>query len=188
MRAVVLVVIALAVLGAGCSGGSDAAPSTGGGGSEGLGAPVAPPTCPDLTTDGAGSIRVFRAEPAGECVDPGTLVAYRCIGSRPALPVIRSAGRRYLGGPYAVRVGALPPSARRAGVDGGLAVYTSARQPDMLWTKRGRRADRWLLLPEDGGRRAGFIGDSVMLGAKRDIESTLQPPWQVSVDAKVSRP
>ena len=58
----------------------------------------------------------------------------------------------------------------------------------MLWTTRGHRVDRWLLLPEDGGTRAGFIGDSVMLGAKRDIISTLQPPWQVSVDAKVSRP
>ena len=58
----------------------------------------------------------------------------------------------------------------------------------MLWTKRGHRVDRWLLLPEDGGTRAGFIGDSVMLGASSDIESTLHPPWQVSLDAKVSRP
>jgi hypothetical protein len=190
MRAVVLVIIALALLGAGCSGGSDAATSNGGGRSEQLGAPVAPPTCPDLTADGAGGIRVFRAEPAGECVDPGTLVAYRCTeaASGPAVPVIRADGRRYLGGPYAVRIGALPASAQRAGVDGVLAVYTSARQPGMLWTKRGHRVDRWLLLPDGGGKRAGFIGDSVMLGARSDIESTLRPPWQVSVDAKVSRP
>ena len=190
MRAVVLVIIALALLGAGCNGGSDAATSIGAPGSEQLGAPAPPPICPDLTADGAEGVRVFRVEPAGECVDPGSLVAYRCTAAAaaPGVPVIAAGGRRYLGGPYAVRVGALPASVQRAGVDGALAVYTSSKQPGMLWTKRGHRVDRWLLMPEDGGVQAGFIGDSVMLGAKSDIESTLQPPWKVSVDAKVSRP
>jgi hypothetical protein len=190
MRAIVLVLIAIALLGAGCNGGSDTATSNGAPGSEHLGTPVAPPTCPDLSAAGASGILVFRVEPAGECVDPGELVAYRCTAtaSAPAVPVIAASGRRYLGGPYALRVGTLPASAERAGVDGVLSVYTSPKQPGMLWTNRGHRVDRWLLLPEDGGTRAGFIGDSVMLGAKRDLISTLQPPWQVSVDAKVSRP
>ena len=190
MRAVALLIIPLALLGAGCNGGSDAATSTGAPGSERLGTPAPPPTCPDLTAAGAEAIRVFRVEPAGECVDPGALVAYRCAlaGAQPAIPVIAASGRRYLGGPYAVRVGALPASAERAGVDGVLSVYASPKQPGMLWTKRGHRVDRWLLLPDDGGTRAGFIGDSVMLGARSEIESTLHPPWQVSVDAKVSRP
>lgn len=182
----VLVAILLA---AGCSGGSGGG-SSGAAGSERLGTPTPPPTCPDLTATGADVVRVFRVEPAGECVDPGDLVAYRCTatGEAPAVPVIAAGDRTYLGGPYAVRVGALPATAQRAGVSGPLAVYTSSQGPGLLWTKRGHRNDRWLLLPSKGGQRAGFIGDSVMLGAKSDIESTLQPPWQVSVDAKVSRP
>src|SRR5689334_1883307 len=114
MRAIVLVVIALTVLGAGCSGGSEAATSTGGDGSEQVDATstAPPPTCPDLTATGAAAIRVFRVEPAGECVDPGELVAYRCSAAGPGavVPVIHASGRHYLGGPYAVRVGALPAS------------------------------------------------------------------------------
>jgi hypothetical protein len=187
MRGIVVMLTILLV--AGCSGGSGHGTS-GSPGSESLGAPAPPPTCPDLTADGADQIRVFRVEPAGACVDPGRLVAYRCAahGHAPAVPVIAAAGGTYLGGPYAIRVEALPASARQDGVAGALGVYTSPKQPGMLWTKRGHRTDRWLELPSKGGAQAGFIGDSVMLGAKAAIESTLEPPWKVSVDARVSRP
>ena len=122
MRVIVLVLIALALLGAGCDGGSGTATSTGAPGSERLGTPVAPPTCTDLSAAGASGIRVFRVAAGRRVRRPGALVAYRCTAtvSAPAVPVIAASSPRYLGGPYAVRVGVLPASAKRAGVDGVL--------------------------------------------------------------------
>ncbi len=130
---------------------------------------------------------VFRA--GGSCVPPGELIAYTCAAAGPAaVPVVRVGERRFLGGPYAVRVPALPPVARELGASGSLAIYDAAADPSLVWMRRGARIDRLLALPATAGPRASFIGDSIMLGAKPEIQAALRPAWQVDVNAQVSRP
>jgi hypothetical protein len=126
----------------------------------------------------------------GSCVDPSSLVLYRCDPSQEMVAVasIGDADRRFLGGRYAVPVAALPVDARPVGVT-GVGRVSSTPGDRALYVEAGGRIERWLALPSPGAvvaPTAFMVGDSILDGGQDAIVAGL-PDWDVTIDALVGR-
>ena len=128
----------------------------------------------------------------GSCVPPSNLVIYRCDPSLdPPVAVVDVAGvrRRFLGGPYAVPVAAIPTDALSVGIAeiGRIWITRDSRR---LYVEAGGRIERWLSLPADGAvsnpPTAFMLGDSILDGGQDDIVARLSD-WNVTVDAVIGR-
>jgi len=143
--------------------------------------------------DPASTIRVETLRAAdGSCVSPSNLVVYRCDPSLdPPVAVADVAGvrRRFLGGPYAVSVAALPTDALSIGIAEIGRIWTT-RDSRRLYVEAGGRIERWLSLPADGTLSnpptAFMLGDSILDGGRAAIVASL-PDWTVTVDAVIGR-
>jgi hypothetical protein len=126
----------------------------------------------------------------GACVTPSTLVLYRCDPSQEMVAVadIAGAGRRFLGGAYAVHVDALPADAHQVGVTGAGRISTTPGDR-ALYVESGGRIERWLALPNSGAvssPTAFMVGDSILDGGQDDVVAGL-PEWDVTIDALIGR-
>ena len=143
--------------------------------------------------DPASTIRVETLRAAdGNCVSPSNLVVYRCDPSLdPPVAVADVAGvrRRFLGGPYAVSVAAVPTDALPIGIAEIGRIWTT-RDSHRLYVEAEGRIERWLSLPADGALSspptAFLLGDSILDGGQADIIARLQD-WNVTVDAVIGR-
>jgi hypothetical protein len=150
----------------------------------------------------------------GACIPRSTLMSVRC----PQQVLVRGEGTsqpvRYVGGPFAVPLAALPLNAQMLGRDAEIRVYGDPHDPRWLFVKRGATIERWLALP---GRQVPaptvtasigpswtyapispasyapgaapsvfFIGDSIAHGATYALQAAL-PGWITGFDAVVGR-
>src|SRR5207237_8449105 len=105
------------------------------------------PRCPGWTM----AVETRRAAD-GSCVPPWSLVVYRCDPSLdPPVAAVDVAGarRRFLGGPYAVPVAAIPTDALSVGIAEIGRIWIS-RDDRRLYVEAGGRIERWLSLPAVG--------------------------------------
>ena len=128
----------------------------------------------------------------GSCVPPSNLVVYRCDPSLdPPVAAVDVAGarRRFLGGPYAVPVAAIPTDALSVGIAEIGRIWIT-RDNRRLYVEAGGRIERWLSLPADGALSnpptAFMLGDSILDGGQNDIVARLSD-WTVTVDAVIGR-
>jgi lysophospholipase L1-like esterase len=113
------------------------------------------------------------------------VTSFRCPGAS-AIPAVAAVGATYLGGRFAAPVRRLPPGAvRMAGTAGTTVVFQAGKE---LLVRSGSRVTRWLPLgpPADRRPRVLILGDSIILGARDQLERSLAG-WQVRFDAQVSR-
>jgi len=162
-----------------------------------------------------GGVAVVLFSSAGECRPGDVMVLYRCTPT--ATPVLRlssgNAAVEYLGGPFAVPVGALPANVRFVGTGDGVEVLvadpvpssetgtTSASlapitPPDaaaepLVYVRRDGVTERWLRLPAPTGVHdppvAWLIGDSILDAGRKEVETALDD-WSLTLDAEVGRP
>ena len=143
--------------------------------------------------DPASTIRVETLRGAdGSCVPPSNLLVYRCDPSLDppvALTDVAGVRRRFLGGPYAVSVPAVPSDALSVGIAEIGRIWTT-RDNHRLFVEAGGRVERWLSLPPDGALSnpptAFMIGDSILDGGQNDIVAHMSD-WNVTVDAVIGR-
>jgi hypothetical protein len=98
--------------------------------------------------------------------------------------------RRYLGGPFATKVGQLPEAGQVLGVGDGTQAVVIPDQ-EGLYTVHGSQVMRWLSLPgagsvEPGGPEAFMIGDSLLLGGQFAITEAM-PDWTLTYDGENGR-
>ncbi|HYG71473.1 MAG TPA: hypothetical protein VEC15_04200, partial [Actinomycetota bacterium] len=130
---------------------------------------------------------LFRADPAG-CTDVAA-VLYECA---PRLdPVLSFPGpdrRVFVGGRFAARVGAVPPTAAYVGEVDGFAVHREPGGAGRVFVEDASGVTRWLPLPEAAGSGASayLLGDSIALGAADTIVDAL-PGWSTTIDAVIGR-
>ena len=152
---------------------------------------------PDVDTGGCptayalpppGSLILFRHD---GCVAPSVLFGFRCVADEP--PVIERTTEgirdRFIGGRFAVPVGALPPDAIPLGEGANLQVFGVPADPSLLYVGEGEGVTRWLRLPRRmiaDAPTAVVIGDSIADGAGPSITEAL-PGWTVGMDAVVGR-
>lgn len=153
----------------------------------------------------------------GTCRASDEIVSYRCPGVD--VPVLRLAGEgravSFLGGPFAVRVEAVPANVRfvGSGTDGSDVLVAdpgstsppspsptgspgqtpAAPVPDepLVYVRRDGVTERWLRLERRGGVAdppvLWLIGDSIMDGGSEELATSLAD-WAPTIDAEVGRP
>jgi lysophospholipase L1-like esterase len=114
------------------------------------------------------------------------MAEYRC--SSDAAPVLVIAGRRYLGGMFAVPVRRLPPEARLLGRARSETVLARPGEPATIYLRREGALERWLAVAPEGvgSPTVLLVGDSIMVGSHRAVARAL-PGWTPRVIAKVGR-
>jgi hypothetical protein len=112
------------------------------------------------------------------------VTSFRCPGAS-AIPAVATVRATYLGGRFAAPVRSLPLGAVRMGGMTGTTIFRTGKE---LLVRSGSRVTRWLPLgpPVDRRPRVLVLGDSIMLGARDQLERSLAS-WHVRFDAQVSR-
>ncbi len=181
--------LAAYAVGSGSGGSAAGSTTTSDSTSTGTGTTTAPVSCAPVKAGAKITTISFRTGTGG-CVPAATLLRYRCpIAEAPTIRLQHgTATRRYLGGMYAVTA-KKPASAVLVGQTHSTRVY--ATPAGTVFVSDGGHLRRWLSLPAsvpgEGKRTAYMVGDSVMLGAKPQIEQALKHHWVPVVDAAVSR-
>ncbi|HJX07876.1 MAG TPA: hypothetical protein VJ736_07380 [Actinomycetota bacterium] len=130
--------------------------------------------------------------PDGTCWPLDREMVYRCDPSMPAVAEVDvgEGVRRFLGGSYAVRVSAVPPTALSEGVTPFGELFVDPSDPSFLWVRSDGVSERWLALPNRSKLAdpptVQMIGDSILDGGQTDVVAGL-PDWTVTIDALIGR-
>jgi hypothetical protein len=133
---------------------------------------------------------VHRAD--GTCWPLSKEMVYRCDPAMPAVAEVDTGQgvRRFLGGSYAVRVGAVPPTALSEGVTPFGELFLDPGDPSLLWVRSDGVTERWLALPNRSKMTdtptVQMIGDSILDGGQTAVVAGL-PDWTVTIDALIGR-
>jgi hypothetical protein len=133
---------------------------------------------------------VHRAD--GSCWPISRELVYRCDPSLPSVAEVDvgEGVRRFLGGSYAVKVAAPPPTALSEGVTPFGELFLDPGDPSFLWVRADGVTERWLALPVrsklSDPPTVQMIGDSILDGGQTEVVAGL-PDWTVTIDALIGR-
>jgi hypothetical protein len=155
--------------------------------------PLAAQRDPCFTPDPPSPITVSVVHRAdGTCWPLGREMVYRCDPSQPAVAEVNvgQGPRRFLGGSYAVRVPAVPPTALSEGVTPFGELFLNPSDPSFLWMRSDGVTQRWLAMPVRtklaDPPTVQMIGDSILDGGQTEVVNGL-PDWTVTIDALIGR-